>query len=142
MKSNAWTPNVQSHYGYDSLRQLQDQWLAWVAGGSGPVESFVSARNAAPVALTASAPSAPIASTPDPASLVAGPTSGSESWYQRRREQTARGPNATLTSTPPTNSGSEPASHPDPVSPDPVSPATVYTPAAALIGPPSVTNII
>ncbi len=54
MASSSWTDNVQAHYGYDSLKQLQDQWLAWVAQGSGPVESFVSARNKASAALASS----------------------------------------------------------------------------------------
>ena len=40
MDQRSWTPNVRKYYGYNSLRQLQDYWLAWVADGSGPVEKF------------------------------------------------------------------------------------------------------
>ncbi|QDV40217.1 hypothetical protein Enr13x_00230 [Stieleria neptunia] len=54
MDSSSWTANVQAHYGYDSLKQLQDRWLAWVAQGSGPVESFVSARGQASASTASS----------------------------------------------------------------------------------------
>lgn len=40
MRQPSWTANVKHHYGYDSLKELQDYWLAWVAQGSGPVERF------------------------------------------------------------------------------------------------------
>ncbi|MCR9208938.1 MULTISPECIES: peptidase MA family metallohydrolase [Rhodopirellula] len=40
MQRGSWTNNVQKHYGYDSLAELQDYWLAWVEAGSGPVAQF------------------------------------------------------------------------------------------------------
>ncbi len=40
MARPSWTDNVRKHYGYDSLSELQEYWLAWVAGGNGPVEQF------------------------------------------------------------------------------------------------------
>ncbi|TWU17517.1 hypothetical protein Pla52o_50730 [Novipirellula galeiformis] len=40
MQNPSWTANVRKHYGYESLAELQDYWLAWVAAGSGPVEKF------------------------------------------------------------------------------------------------------
>ncbi|PHQ33496.1 hypothetical protein [Rhodopirellula bahusiensis] len=40
MQRGSWTHNVQKHYGYDSLAELQEFWLAWVEAGSGPVAQF------------------------------------------------------------------------------------------------------
>ncbi|MDA8743499.1 hypothetical protein N9N28_02595 [Rubripirellula amarantea] len=40
MQNPSWTANIKKHYGYDSLAQLQEYWLAWVAEGSGPVAKF------------------------------------------------------------------------------------------------------
>ena len=77
MKNPSWTNNVRAHYGYDSLRQLQEQWLSWVAAGSGSVESFVSTRGTA-----RPTPKVDV----DPVASVA-----SASWYQRRRDQSAVG---------------------------------------------------
>lgn len=89
MESNSWTTNVRRHYGYESLRQLQDRWLAWVAGGSGSVESFVSApaTDNGTLALTAPQSASPASTAVRPASA----TELSDSWYQRRRNQTALG---------------------------------------------------
>ena len=41
MQRPSWTANVQKHYGYDSLAELQQYWLSWVEAGSGPVAQFV-----------------------------------------------------------------------------------------------------
>lgn len=46
MRSPSWTENIKKHYGYDSLAELQQYWLAWVSEGSGPVERF--AKNSRP----------------------------------------------------------------------------------------------
>ncbi|QDT13639.1 hypothetical protein K239x_56590 [Planctomycetes bacterium K23_9] len=43
MEQRSWTKNIQKYYGYKSLRELQEYWLAWVADGSGPVEKFAMA---------------------------------------------------------------------------------------------------
>ena len=40
MKHPSWTVNIKKYYGYDSLAELQDYWLAWVESGSGPVAQF------------------------------------------------------------------------------------------------------
>lgn len=40
MQHPSWTENVRKHYGYNSLADLQENWLAWVAQGSGPVGKF------------------------------------------------------------------------------------------------------
>lgn len=87
MQSHSWTANVQTHYGYDSLAQLQKNWLAWVAKGSGPVDTFVSARTKAAAVTTVTAVTAPAVSTAaaQPGQQLAG------SWYMRRRDQTAQG---------------------------------------------------
>ncbi len=43
MQRPSWTANIQKHYGYESLAELQEYWLAWVEAGSGSVEKFVKA---------------------------------------------------------------------------------------------------
>jgi hypothetical protein len=137
MRRPSWTANVQAHYGYDSLAQLQENWLSWVAQGSGPVESFVSARTkAAAIAsnadrsggstsareLNAAAVSARTSTVGQPGftelALNGSPAIESRStasWYEHRREQTALGKLAAT-------AGARP------------------TPAASRIGPPSVTD--
>ncbi|TWT75010.1 hypothetical protein [Allorhodopirellula solitaria] len=68
MQRPSWTANVQKHYGYDSLAELQEYWLKWVEAGSGPVEQYVKADPRA-----ASAPDASIASRqPGPGSTQQG----------------------------------------------------------------------
>ncbi|MBB3208750.1 hypothetical protein FHS27_004583 [Rhodopirellula rubra] len=57
MQRPSWTANVQKHYGYDSLAELQEYWLSWVEAGSGPVAQFVKADTRA-----AAAPDAAVAS--------------------------------------------------------------------------------
>lgn len=61
MQSQSWTHTVRKHYGYDSLAELQQYWLAWVSQGSGPIDSFV--KNASqpavvPASLATAAPTA------------------------------------------------------------------------------------
>lgn len=62
MRHPSWTANIKKHYDYDSLAELQDYWLSWVAAGSGPVERFAKVR----------------ANTPRPGALVANEPSGNE----------------------------------------------------------------
>jgi hypothetical protein len=91
MQSQSWTANVRRHYGYDSLKQLQDRWLAWVAEGSGPVETFVSSRTRAAGSLASDVRPSATAIPGRGAKRLATGSSQSDSWYQRRREQTALG---------------------------------------------------
>lgn len=60
MKQGSWTHAVQRHYGYDSLGELQNSWLAWVASGSGSVEQFAKR----------SLPTQPPLANKDPASIA------------------------------------------------------------------------
>ena len=64
MQRPSWTDNVRQHYGYASLAELQENWLAWVSIGNGPVERFAkidlqptrsseTAPSSGPVALAA-----------------------------------------------------------------------------------------
>lgn len=41
LRHPSWTKNIKQHYGYDSLQEFQDYWIAWVASGSGPSNAFV-----------------------------------------------------------------------------------------------------
>ncbi|MCC9600855.1 hypothetical protein LOC67_09780 [Stieleria sp. JC731] len=62
MQSKSWTNTVQVHYGYESLSDLQQNWLSWVADGSGPVDAYASTRNQSGIALaSAQAPAGQIA---------------------------------------------------------------------------------
>jgi hypothetical protein len=47
MQTPSWTLNVRNHYGYESLAELQQLWLQWVAQGSGSVDAFVKAPSLA-----------------------------------------------------------------------------------------------
>ncbi len=91
MQRPSWTVNVQKHYGYDSLAELQEYWLAWVEDGSGSVEKFVKADvhpAAAPVASVASLQSAQnpvtdnLVAANDRGRIAESNTGGS--WYHRR----------------------------------------------------------
>ncbi|MCA9137765.1 MAG: hypothetical protein KDB00_13430 [Planctomycetales bacterium] len=100
MRTHSWTENVRTHYGYDSLRDLQESWLAWVAQGSGSVETFVSGRGRAggSIAATTVGSAGPMANAADPGNLalnapasINAPNSDNGGWYLRRLEQTAQG---------------------------------------------------
>lgn len=117
MQNPSWTQNVRRHYGYESLAELQQSWLAWVSQGSGPVDAFVknppqtgvvpaSLAMAAPVAgptpvtgpvsVTAAQAIQPANSQPE--SFVARgttPSDGQSGWYSRLRQEALAGkPNA------------------------------------------------
>lgn len=40
MQHPSWTDNVRKHYKYDSLKELQEYWLAWVTDGGLSVDRF------------------------------------------------------------------------------------------------------
>jgi len=50
MQHRSWTDNVKKHYGYESLAELQDYWLAWVGEGSGDVQKFAKVQPRVPAA--------------------------------------------------------------------------------------------
>ena len=89
MQRPSWTENIRQHYGYDSLAELQEQWLQWVSVGNGPVDRFAklnvqSTANPASEVELASLSQRPLA-----------PTSGvdpNDSWYSRRRVDSATKP--------------------------------------------------
>jgi hypothetical protein len=113
MQRPSWTENVRKHYGYESLAELQDYWLAWVSEGSGPVGRFAKvdrstnpsaslAQNGVKQASAIEQISAP---RPQPMELnepargtalaaIAGPPAsrtpaGADGWYQRRKQTDA-----------------------------------------------------
>jgi hypothetical protein len=63
MRHPSWTANVKRFYGYDSLKELQDHWLAWVSEGSGPVNNYVKQDPARDISLAA-VPTEPATLTP------------------------------------------------------------------------------
>ncbi len=92
MQRPSWTDNVREQYGYDSLAELQDYWLAWVAAGSGPVDRFVKANDTPPptsaVASIASRESPSVKETPPVNALASASVANNSSeagWYLRRR---------------------------------------------------------
>lgn len=114
MQNPSWTQNIRKHYGYESLVDLQENWVAWVAAGSGPVDAYVAnptTKTPAEIALVAaSLPESDAADrrSPGPTSsagpnLNAGPVStvGTVStvgpiptvgWYSRTRDGHPAGP--------------------------------------------------
>ena len=107
-RNPSWTANVRQHYGYDSLAELQQLWLAWVAQGNGPIDAFVKAPTRqgdtalaaatqapgakavpTPRAASAQAPINSLAmSTPQPRSV--GPSAGESGWYSRLKQGAAK----------------------------------------------------
>ncbi|TWU60532.1 hypothetical protein Poly51_08080 [Rubripirellula tenax] len=114
METPSWTTNIKKHYGYDSLAELQQYWLAWVSEGSGSVEKFAKVDPRSP----ATASSIALASAEgdrDVAGPMSVPTSGvrpmamegpathlvapansaatalastsADGWYQRKRQE-------------------------------------------------------
>ena len=111
MQQPSWTDNIRKHYGYESLAELQDAWLRWVADGSGSVDLYVkqatpdaaaglasagvptraSANHGdASVRLADNRPEPPVAAASmrdAPATSLA--SASSDGWYLRRRQQVA-----------------------------------------------------
>ncbi len=46
MRHPSWTDNIRRHYGYASLAELQQYWLAWVSAGSGEVTKYAKTQPA------------------------------------------------------------------------------------------------
>ncbi len=97
MQKPSWTDNVRRHYGYESLTELQDQWLAWVSVGNGPVERFAKANLSnpsapnSPNALQLTGNSAVSLVTATPVSL----TDSEDGWYVRLRNAATDSPTTT-----------------------------------------------
>ena len=121
MKHQSWTENVKLHYGYQSLAELQEHWLAWVANGSGPVGNYVSARSKANASLASVArstdtlamtrrearnqlesigPGIPQRANSGGSASRQLKSTASGSWYKRRREETALGKIAAIETIP------------------------------------------
>jgi hypothetical protein len=92
MQNPSWTHTIRKHYGYESLAELQQAWLAWVSDGSGPVDAYVKnaprpaspADGVIPASLTLA--SAGPAATPLTINQVAQASATSDqSWYSRLR---------------------------------------------------------
>ncbi|WP_235935124.1 hypothetical protein [Candidatus Laterigemmans baculatus] len=59
MERGSWTAVVEQHYGYESLGELQEYWLNWVADGSGPVDRYTKHGGSAPATAVAAATQGP-----------------------------------------------------------------------------------
>lgn len=80
MQRPSWTQNIRKHYGYRSLADLQEKWLAWVSVGSGPVDLYVaSVRQADSLQASSQQSSSPPAGQP-PASTVALASADQPAW--------------------------------------------------------------
>ncbi len=92
MPQPSWTSQVRLHYGYESLAELQQHWLAWVADGGQSTDKFVKNPPAASggvglpgdVAL-AGANNGSLAMIQPVSSGIAASGSG-QGWYQRNRD--------------------------------------------------------
>ena len=110
MTEPSWTNNVRKHYGYDSLRELQEYWVAWVDAGSGDVARYSKTRPAAATLAVGPGQPAKIARGAPPSArdvgmqtrLAAATTAPaargtalasvtSDGWYQRRRDEVREG---------------------------------------------------
>ncbi len=117
MKHPSWTANIKKHYDYDSLKELQDYWLAWVDAGSADVTRFAKvtppAADLSQATLAAQTKPVPRSVSPDPTALALHDPNGKElsdhptrqaatiqssqgtalastvadGWYQRRRAE-------------------------------------------------------
>jgi hypothetical protein len=63
MRRPSWTQNVRKHYGYESLLELQNSWLAWVKAGSGDVTKFAKLKSRPDATLA-------VANTDSPAKVL------------------------------------------------------------------------
>jgi len=97
MQHPSWTENIRKFYGYDSLAELQQYWLAWVSEGSGSVDKFVkAATTTSPADMTestvgqgsvAASPRTVLAGNLTPAEPLASLASASQAgWYARQRD--------------------------------------------------------
>lgn len=122
MQKPSWTHHVRSHYGYESLAELQEAWLAWVANGSGPVDAYVK-QPQTPATDTPVALASATGPAPDPASLaiIATPPTGGDGWYSRLRREAISAETGPATGTLPHGNRPQPAlrpnrpSHPNPI---------------------------
>jgi hypothetical protein len=127
MRNPSWTANVQAHYGYESLEELQQKWLGWVADGSRSVESFVSTRSRQSASLAQAGAGEP---RQRPQASLASSQAGSrpdrpaqDGWYKRRHQQTLL-------------AGTAPKKRPQP----PLQPPRSGNSPSTVLAPPSVTG--
>ncbi len=117
MASNNWTATTHQHYGFASLGDLQQNWLAWVKQGS-PIEpGTMIAANPTPLAPAPSAPLPAVSASSGPPFQLASNVrddastsrssallaSSADSWYAQQRDlvhQGAAAPIEPLTSSP------------------------------------------
>jgi hypothetical protein len=102
LKTGDWTRVTAEHYGYDSVKQLQEHWVAWVAQGSPQIAprdttAIAAVGHTTPVASAPPAhhanprmtPIRPVATQARPASNTVATNDGGESWYARGRIRAA-----------------------------------------------------
>ncbi len=100
MQRPSWTDSIRLHYGYESLAELQEQWLQWVAVGNGPVERFAKIQPASPAVRSYPTTDTPreiqlaaANAIPVSANIAANSNAGGagDGWYTRLRRQAEGG---------------------------------------------------
>lgn len=91
LQQGSWTAAVREHYGYDSLAELQEYWLAWVSDGSGSVDRYAKRDPAATPSVALRGDRRGSRDGVGPASPQSGPATRlaaaqGDSFYQRRRD--------------------------------------------------------
>jgi hypothetical protein len=116
-RQGSWTDSVRQHYGYESLAELQEFWLDWVANGSGDVAQYVKQGAASAVVnVAATAPS-----NNDPASIALAANDG---WYASVRDGKA----SAAAGEPATYSSAQPQREQGSISDLPAGPASSWSP--------------
>ena len=113
LDGSQWTHAVRRNYGYESLAELQELWLAWVAKGSGNIEAYVKNTPSQPSAgpespasgalvaqASATSPSVetlpPVKPLNNSALIDSLASNESGGWYVRRRQSVAANEQASL----------------------------------------------
>jgi hypothetical protein len=88
MQNPSWTHSIRNHYGYESLAELQQAWLAWVSNGSGPVDLYVKNAASPDSSEAGVVPASLTLASADPAAtsrVTQASATGDQSWYSRLR---------------------------------------------------------
>ncbi len=94
MQRPSWTDNIRKHYGYESLAELQEFWLSWVAGGNGPVDRFAKNSSTTDNAIALASGATPAMANvqqPNAGAMRLADATGGTGWYERRKPEELAG---------------------------------------------------